>query len=113
AARAPGVSRPAPISPPSGGDAVDTESPIVFVVDDDQLVRESLENLLRSARLRVQTFASAPEFLRSRRPKAPSCLVLDVRLPGSSGLDLQEELARDGAQLPIVFITGHVDIPTP
>jgi DNA-binding NtrC family response regulator len=88
------------------------DNSIVFVVDDDRSVRDSLENLLRSAGLTVQTFASAQEFLTTLRPKAPSCLVLDVQLPGSSGLDLQQELAQGGAQLPIVFITGHGDIPT-
>src|SRR5262245_49370252 len=96
----------------SGGGAVDTENPMVFVVDDDRSIRNSLENLLRSAGLTVQTCASAPEFLTTERPQAPSCLVLDVRLPGASGLDLQEELAKAGAPLPIVFITGHGDIPT-
>ena len=85
--------------------------PIVFVVDDDPSMRDSLSNLLRSAGLNVQTFASAQEFLAGYRSKPPCCLVLDVHLPGSSGLDLQEELARNGAQLPIVFITGHGDIP--
>jgi DNA-binding NtrC family response regulator len=84
----------------------------VLVVDDDASVRESLSNLLRSTGLNVRTFASAPEFLRSERPPGPSCLVLDVRLPGLSGLDLQRELAAKDAQLPIIFITGHGDIPT-
>jgi DNA-binding NtrC family response regulator len=84
---------------------------LVFVVDDDTSIRESLRNLLRSAGLSVQTFASAPEFLASQRPKAPSCLVLDVQLPGLNGLDLQQELAKGGVQIPIIFITGHGDIP--
>src|SRR5262245_15664056 len=97
---------------PSGGVAVDDQSPIVFVVDDDRSMLESLENLLRSAGLTVQTFASAQEFLTTTRPRVPRCLVLDVQLPGASGLDLQQELAKDDAQLPIVFITGHGDIPT-
>ena len=83
----------------------------VFVVDDDRSVRESLRNLIRSAGLNVQTFASAQEFLTSQRPDAPGCLVLDVQLPGLSGLDLQQELAKDLAQIPIIFITGHEDIP--
>jgi DNA-binding NtrC family response regulator len=90
---------------------VDHDNPIVFVVDDDRSIRDSLRNLLGSAGLRVETFASAQEFLTSRRPQAPSCLVLDVQLPGWSGLDLQQELAKVEAHLPIVFITGHGDIP--
>jgi DNA-binding NtrC family response regulator len=88
------------------------ESPIVFVVDDDSSIRDSLENLLRSAGLKVQTFATAQEFLTNRPSRGPGCLLLDVHLPGASGLDLQQELAKAGAQLPIVFITGHGDIPT-
>jgi len=83
----------------------------VFVVDDDRSVRESLRNLIRSAGLNVQTFASAQEFLTSQRPDAPACLVLDVQLPGLSGLDLQQELAKGLAQIPIIFITGQGDIP--
>src|SRR5262252_251048 len=85
---------------------------LVFVVDDDSSVRESLKNLIRSAGLSVQTFASAQEFLASPLPDVPSCLVLDVQLPGLSGLDLQQELAKAGIQIPIIFITGHGDIPT-
>ena len=85
---------------------------LVFVVDDDSSVRESLKNLIRSAGLSVQTFASAKEFLASPLPDVPSCLVLDVQLPGLSGLDLQQELAKAGIQIPIIFITGHGDIPT-
>jgi len=81
---------------------------LVFVVDDDRSIRESLRNLIRSAGLSVQTFSSAQEFLASQRPKAPSCLVLDVQLPGLSGLDLQQELAKGGVQIPIIFITGHL-----
>jgi FixJ family two-component response regulator len=84
---------------------------IVFVVDDDAGTRESLENLIRSVGLRVEAFASAQEFLRSQRPDAPSCLVLDVRLPGLSGLDLQKQMAGGERSIPIVFITGHGDIP--
>jgi DNA-binding NtrC family response regulator len=83
----------------------------VFVVDDDWAVRESLQNLLRSAGLNVRTFASAHEFLTSQRPQAPSCLVLDVQLPGLSGLELQQELVKDTVPIPIIFITGHGDIP--
>ena len=87
------------------------DNPFIFVVDDDRSIRESLRNLLRSVGFNVQTFASAQEFLTSQRPGAPSCLVLDVRLPGLSGLDLQQALARDEVQIPIIFITGHGDIP--
>jgi DNA-binding NtrC family response regulator len=87
------------------------DNPFVFVVDDDRSMRESLRNLLRSTGMNVQTFASAHEFLTSQRPDAPSCLVLDVQLPGLSGLDLQRELAKGHAPLPIIFITGHGDIP--
>ena len=83
----------------------------VIVVDDDASIRDSLRDLIGSAGLNVQTFASAQEFLASPRPDAPSCLVLDVQLPGLSGLDLQHELAKAGAQIPIIFITGHGDIP--
>jgi DNA-binding NtrC family response regulator len=84
---------------------------MVFVVDDDPSIREALGSLLRSAGLGVRTLASAQEFLTSQRPDVPSCLVLDVRLPGLSGLDLQQELAKAGVQIPIIFITGHGDIP--
>ena len=87
------------------------ENAFVFVVDDDTSVRESLKNLIRSAGFSVQTFSSAQEFLASQRPQGPSCLVLDVQLPGLSGLDLQQELAKGGIQIPIIFITGHGDIP--
>jgi DNA-binding NtrC family response regulator len=87
------------------------DHPCVFVVDDDQSTRESLSNLLRSTGLNVQTFASAHAFLTSQRPDAPSCLVLDVRLPGCSGLELQQELAKGHVSIPIIFITGHGDIP--
>src|SRR6266478_5380283 len=94
-----------------GGLTMDEGNAFVFVVDDDTSVRESLRNLIRSAGLNVQTFSSAQEFLASQRPKAPSCLVLDVQLPGLSGLDLQQELAKGGIEIPIIFITGHGDIP--
>jgi DNA-binding NtrC family response regulator len=83
----------------------------IFVVDDDASIRESLKDLLGSAGLNVQTFSSAREFLESPRPDAMSCLVLDVQLPGLSGLDLQQELAKLDVQIPIIFITGHGDIP--
>ena len=90
--------------------AVATE-PTVFVVDDDAAVREALSSLIRSVDLAVETFGSAAEFLRAKLPEAPSCLVLDVRLPGVSGLDFQGELARSGIHIPIIFVTGHGDIP--
>ena len=85
---------------------------IVFVVDDDASVRAGLGSLIRSAGLRVETFASAQEFLARPRADVPSCLVLDVRLPGLSGLDLQKRLAEVNIEIPIVFITGHGDVPT-
>src|SRR5262249_45948350 len=85
--------------------------PVVFVVDDDLSLRHALANLLRSVGLRVETFGSAREFLTGQRPDAPGCLVLDVRLPGLSGLDLQRELAAAQIDLPIIFITGYGDIP--
>jgi FixJ family two-component response regulator len=84
---------------------------LVFVVDDDAPMRESLQNLLQSVGLRVEVFASAQEFLRSTRPDVPGCLVLDVRLPGLSGLELQQRLAPGDLALPIIFITGYGDIP--
>ena len=89
-----------------------TEEPVVFVVDDDEEIRAAMRSLLASVGLRVETFATAQDFLGSRRPDAPACLVLDVRLPGLSGLDLQHELIQAGIPIPIVFISGHGDIPT-
>jgi FixJ family two-component response regulator len=86
--------------------------PIVFVVDDDPAVREALSGLIRSIGMRVKTFASAAEFLRQEPPAEPSCLVLDVGLPGLSGIDLQRELAAANRPFPIIFITGQGDIPT-
>ena len=88
-----------------------TAAPVVFVVDDDSSVRESLRRLISSVGFGVEVFPSAQTFLRARRPDAPGCLVLDVRLPGLSGLDLQRELADTDAALPIIFLTGHGDIP--
>jgi FixJ family two-component response regulator len=88
-----------------------TSETIVFVIDDDPSFRRSTEMLIESAGLNVQGFNSAEEFLRSRRPNLPACLLLDVRLPHLSGLDLQRELAKAGVQIPIIFITGHGDIP--
>ena len=84
---------------------------LVFIVDDDTSLRESLKNLIRSVGLRVEPFASAQEFLRSKRPDVPGCLVLDVRLPGLSGLDLQKRMADSDIEMPIIFISGHGDIP--
>jgi FixJ family two-component response regulator len=84
---------------------------LVFVVEDDAPLRESLKNLIRSVGLRVAVFASAQEFLDRPRPEGPSCLVLDVRLPGLSGLDLQQQMAEGDRDMPIIFITGYGDIP--
>jgi FixJ family two-component response regulator len=86
-------------------------APTVFVIDDDAAVRASIQGLLKSVGLRSESFGTAQEFLRSKRPDGPSCLVLDVRLPGINGLDFQRELANTGVQIPIIFITGHGDIP--
>ena len=85
--------------------------PVVFVVDDDASVREALGSLIRSIGLRVEAFASAQEFFAAKRPDAICCLILDVRLPGVSGLDFQAELTKAKIQIPIIFITGHGDIP--
>ena len=97
--------------PPSSRDISSTPDPIVFVVDDDASLREALGRLFRSVGLRVETFASATELLQSKLPDTASCLVLDIRLPGVSGLDFQAELAKAGIHIPIIFITGHGDIP--
>jgi FixJ family two-component response regulator len=85
--------------------------PTIVVIDDDPEVREALGSLLRSIGLQVKLSASVPEFLQTGRPAGPTCLVLDVRLPGRSGLDFQQELTAAGIRLPIIFITGHGDIP--
>ncbi len=84
---------------------------VVFVVDDDSSVREAIKSLIKSVGLRVETFETAQQFLGSKRPEAPGCVVLDVRLPGLSGLDLQRQLAANEIKLPIIFITGYGDIP--
>ena len=97
--------KPSPQSDPGLGE------PIVFVVDDDESFREALGRLFRSVGLRAEVFASASELLRSSLPDAASCLVLDVRLPGLSGLDFQAELAKQNIAIPIIFMTGHGDIP--
>jgi FixJ family two-component response regulator len=85
--------------------------PIVFVIDDDELIRDGIESLVRSIGLRAETYPSADAFLRAKLPDAPCCLVLDVRMPGVSGLDLQRRLSDAHIHIPIIFITGHGDIP--
>ena len=85
--------------------------PVLFVIDDDDLVRAAIQGMLESVGLCSEAFATPQEFLRSKRPDGPSCLILDVRLPGISGLDFQRELADAGIRIPIIFITGHGDIP--
>jgi FixJ family two-component response regulator len=86
-------------------------APTVFVIDDDDAVRAAIQGLLKTVGLQSRCFGTAQEFLQSARPDAPSCLVLDVRLPGVNGLDFQHELADAGIRIPIIFITGHGDIP--
>src|SRR5579863_2910018 len=86
-------------------------APVVFVVDDDASVRDAVKRLIASVGLRAETFGSTREFLAARRPEAPACLVLDVRLPDTSGLELQRELVEAKVQIPIIFITGHADVP--
>ena len=88
-----------------------TEQPVVFVIDDDASVREAVEDLLRSVGLGVESFASTQEFVQSKRPDTPGCIVLDVRLPGPSGLEFQRTLIESNIHLPIIFISGHGDIP--
>ena len=95
----------------SADDDVSATAPVVFVVDDDSAIRDSLRRLLMSVGFNVEAFPSARAFLDARRPDVPGCLVLDVRLPGLSGLDLQGELAATDAERPIIFLTGHGDIP--
>jgi FixJ family two-component response regulator len=89
----------------------DGDEPIVFVVDDDASMRRALTNLFESVGLKVEAFGSAPQLLQAKPPEVPSCLVLDIRLPGVSGLDLQADLAKANIHTPIIFITGHGDIP--
>ena len=86
-------------------------TPTVFVIDDDASVRAAIHGMLKSVGLHSETFATPQEFLQSKPPDGPSCLVLDVRLPGVNGLDFQHELADAGVRIPIIFITGHGDIP--
>jgi FixJ family two-component response regulator len=90
---------------------VNEPSPIVFVIDDSPAVREALDSLIRSIHLNVRTFGSTEEFLQFKRPDAPGCLVLDVRLPGLSGLDFQNEMKKSNIELPVIFISGHGDVP--
>ena len=92
-------------------EAVKQSDSIVFVIDDDPSIRVAITSLIRSVGMRVESFPSAQEFMASKRPDAPACLVLDVRMPGVSGLDLQRDLADADIRIPIIFITGHGDIP--
>jgi FixJ family two-component response regulator len=87
------------------------EQPIIFIVDDDASAREGIEDLLQSVGLRVMSFGSPQEFLNSKRPDSPGCIILDVRLPNTSGLEFQKVLIEAGIELPVIFITGHGDIP--
>jgi len=84
---------------------------IVFVVDDDASIRDAVKSLLKSVGLRAEVFGSTEEFVSAPRPQVPSCLVLDVRLPGMSGLEFQDELEKTGIRIPIIFVTAHGDIP--
>jgi FixJ family two-component response regulator len=90
---------------------VSENKPVVFVIDDSPSVRDALDSLIRSVHLNVQAFGSIEEFLQFKRPDAPGCIVLDVRLPGLSGLDFQREMAKSNIDLPVIFITGHGDVP--
>jgi FixJ family two-component response regulator len=85
--------------------------PIVFVIDDEALIRDGIRSLIKSIGLRAETFASAQDFMLAKRPDAPACLILDVRMPGLNGLDLQRKLSEANIYIPIIFITGHGDIP--
>jgi len=90
---------------------VSEDQPVVFVIDDSPSVRDALDSLIRSVHLNVQSFGSTEEFLLFKRPDAPGCIVLDVRLPGLSGLDFHREMAKSNVDLPVIFITGHGDVP--
>jgi FixJ family two-component response regulator len=107
------VAREAKVSKrlPSPSDLAGADEPIVYVVDDDAVMREALSSLFRSIGLRVQVFSSAPELLQGKLAETASCLVLDIRLPGVSGLEFQAELVKAGIHIPIIFMTGHGDIP--
>jgi FixJ family two-component response regulator len=96
---------------PSQKEGAGDEEPIVFIVEDDTLFRNALRRLFHTVDLRTEVFGSAPELLQNKLPDVPGCLVLDVRLPGLSGLDVQSELAKADVQIPIIFMTGHGDIP--
>ena len=97
--------------PKSSQEHVTADDPVVFVIDDDLSMRRALTNLFQTVGLQVEAFSSAQEILQAKLPDAPSCLVLDIRLPGLSGLDLQADLAKANIHIPIIFITGHGDIP--
>jgi FixJ family two-component response regulator len=97
--------------PKSSHERVSAREPLVFVVEDDELVRTALSNLFQSVGLEVEVFGSASEMLQSKLPDVASCLVLDIRLPGLSGLDFQVELAKANIHIPVIFMTGHGDIP--
>jgi FixJ family two-component response regulator len=97
--------------PSSTSDLAGAEEPIVYVIDDDVLIREALSSLFRSVGLQVRVFSSAPELLQGKLAERASCLVLDIRLPGVSGLEFQAELVKAGIHIPIIFMTGHGDIP--
>jgi len=90
---------------------VNEHKPVVFIIDDDPSVRDALDSLFRSIAMNVRSFGTTEEFLRAKRPDVPGCIVLDVRLPGLSGLDFQRELASSNISLPVIFITGHGDVP--
>ena len=91
--------------------AIEMTQPMVFVVDDDASMRGAVSNLIRSVGFQVEAFTSAQEFLASTRPDTPCCLILDVRLPQISGLDIQAELTKAEIHIPIIFVTGHGDVP--
>lgn len=106
-----GIAAALRVAVPYCSEPVMTAQPTIIIVDDDPGIRESLESLLRSVGLQVKALASVPEFVKEGRPEGPACLVLDVRLPGRSGLDFQRELSAANIHVPIIFITGYGDIP--
>jgi RNA polymerase sigma factor (sigma-70 family) len=97
---------------PRANDSASTAPPIVFVIDDDESMRRALERLLRSVGLQVETFSAASDFIGRTLPDRPACVILDLRLPGLSGLEVQESLARAGREIPIIFISGYADVPS-
>jgi RNA polymerase sigma factor (sigma-70 family) len=107
----PEAAMPRSVSSGSPDDAA-AAPPIVFVIDDDESMRRALERLLRSVGLQVETFSAASEFVGRALPDRPACVILDLRLPGQSGLDVQESLARAGREIPIIFISGYADVPS-